>query len=385
MALLHLARSWAERSRRGIRAVTVDHNLREDSAAEAQFVSDACKAAAIPHDILVWNRQDSSGNLQDAARSARRSLIGDWARRQRVSAVLLGHTRDDQAETFLMRLARGSGVDGLAAMYAVENGDGHDWVRPLLRVSRSSLRQHLDGLGIAWCEDPGNEDMRFARVRMRAARPQLEDLGLDARTLADTAGRMKVARAGLEAATLDLARRIAVPTAAGSVRILADGLWEASEEIRLRLVSHALKWVAASRYRPRLDALGRTLAALRDGKQATLAGCLVVPDGSGGAEVCREAGAVSPAPATVGRFDARWSVSVPEPLRQLEIRALGDRGLRLWPGWRAGPHGRNALAATPSLWQKDDLIAAPLAGLPGDCDCVLAEGVESFFGSIVTH
>ena len=385
MALLHLARGWAERTRCGIRAVTVDHDLREGSAAEARFVAAACRAAAIPHDVLVWERRDLSGNLQDAARSARRALISDWARRRGIAAVLLGHTRDDQAETFLMRLARGSGVDGLAAMYAIENGDGHDWVRPLLRVSRETLRRHLEDLGVDWCEDPGNEDMRFTRVRMRAARRQLEALGLDARTLAATADRMRTARAGLEAATLELASRIATPTEAGSVRILADGLWEASDEIRLRLVSHALKWVATSDYRPRLDALRRTLIALADGKPATLAGCLLVPDGNGSVEVCREVSAVSPAPATAGTFDARWLMSVPEPLRRMEIRALGDDGLHRCPEWRAGPHGRNALAATPSLWQDDDLIAAPLAGLHGDCDCTLADGVESFFRSIVTH
>jgi len=164
LLLLHAAR-------RAVLAVTVDHGLRPESAAEAAAVGALCAARGIPHDTLVWAEGPESGNLQARARQARRRLIADWARGRGIGDVALGHTLDDQAETVLLRLARGSGVDGLAAMAAVAEGDGVRWHRPLLGIGRGALRDWLRGEGVAWIDDPSNEDPRFDRVRVRAASP----------------------------------------------------------------------------------------------------------------------------------------------------------------------------------------------------------------------
>lgn len=386
VALLRLAHRWAAVSGRRILAVTVDHGLREASKAEARFVADTCDALGITHDILCWETppDPTTGNLQDAARAARRRLIGEWARCRGASSVLLGHTEDDQAETFLMRLARGSGVDGLACMETVTSGDGFDWIRPLLGVSRSRLRRFLETAGSGWCEDPSNDDDRFLRTRVRKARSRLEDLGLSAATLAATAGRMQRARAGLEAAVLELAKRVAEPTAAGSVRIALADVSEAPEEIRYRLLSHALMWVSGVRYRPRFDALLRLETAIWAGRPATLSGCHVVLDSPGFIEVCRETAAMTdlPAPPVYGVFDRRWRVRVPPGQDGVIIRPLGEPGLALCPGWRDRSLSRTALRATPSFWKSGRLISAPLAGMESGYGCRLAEGAESFFRSI---
>ena len=113
LALLHLLHDWGQRE---LHAVTVDHGLRPASMAEALRAGEMAAHLGISHQIFRWDHEEISGNLQDAARSARRTLIADWARGKSLAAVALGHTADDQAETFLMRLARGSGVDGLSAM-----------------------------------------------------------------------------------------------------------------------------------------------------------------------------------------------------------------------------------------------------------------------------
>ena len=385
VALLLLSHAWLEDRGSALRCATVNHRLRDGADAEARFVASLCRELGIQHETLNWETIPSSGNLQGAARDARRGLIGSWARRHGLGAVLLGHTRDDQAETFLMRLGRGSGVDGLASMYPVEHDRGVVWVRPLLEVSRESLRKFLISAGVGWCEDPCNKDDRFLRSRVRKARWKLDELGLDQETLIATADRMKQARFGLEVATRELANRVAEPTSMGSVLIDLERCGDVPAEIRLRLLAHALKWVSGSSYRPRLAALLRFEEALNSGVGATLSGCIAVHGSKGMAEVCREVSAMKVQPAARGVFDGRWRVTVPEELRESEVRPLGEHGLRSCPDWKCQGSSRTAVMATPSIWLANELISAPLAGMGRGCGCFLENGVNSFFGSIVTH
>ena len=109
MAALHILAGVAAESGVAIHAATVDHGLRPEAADEARQVAKVCVALAVPHEVLRWEHMEISGNLQDQARQARYRLIAGWARERGLSAVVLGHTLDDQAETFLMRLARSSG------------------------------------------------------------------------------------------------------------------------------------------------------------------------------------------------------------------------------------------------------------------------------------
>ena len=130
VALMHMVAEWA-RGRR-IMVATVDHGLRPESAAEARQVSRAARALGLPHATLLWQRGTETGNLMANARDARLRLLSGWAQRNNLSAVALGHTADDQAETLLMRLARGSGIDGLASMAEWRDRFGIRWLRPML-------------------------------------------------------------------------------------------------------------------------------------------------------------------------------------------------------------------------------------------------------------
>ena len=165
------------------------------------------------------------------------ALIAAWARDEGLGAVALGHTLDDQAETFVMRMARGSGVDGLSAMAPVTGFDGLLWLRPLLGVRRAAVRAWLVAEGVGWAEDPGNDDWRFERVRARAALPLLAPLGLGVERLAATAAAMARARAALEQATAGLAREGLTVGAAGDVVIARAALAEAPAELALRLLA----------------------------------------------------------------------------------------------------------------------------------------------------
>lgn len=180
LALLLLSADWARQAGRELIAFTVDHRLRPDAAAEAAGVADICAGLGIPHRTLVW---DSPVPRQAAARRARHALMAEALKDAGGDHLLLGHTADDQAETFLMRARQGSTWYGLAGMQpralspAWPEGAGVWIARPVLSVSRETLREELRRRGLGWTEDPSNENPAFERVRVRRllqAHPQLK-------------------------------------------------------------------------------------------------------------------------------------------------------------------------------------------------------------------
>lgn len=346
---------------RPVAAVTVDHGLRPASAAEAAAVAALCATRSIPHDTLRWTDHPATGNLQDNARTARRRLIAGWAAARALPAVALGHTLDDQAETFLLRLARGSGVDGLAAMAPATTAEGLPWLRPFLTLRRATLRDWLTSLGVPWADDPSNADPRFDRVRARAALPHLAGLGLGPDRLAATATRMARARAALEAGTATLAAACLAPGGAGDLLLDPIPFAAAPEELRLRLLAGALGWTSGARYPPRLASLETALARLPAlGQGLTLHGCVLRPYRDRVA-IRREPARAAPAvPAETRRWDGRWLLETPPPGPGLHIAALGPRGFATLRD-RPAPAPRETLLTSPALWDGDRLVAAPLA------------------------
>jgi len=362
MALLLALAARARSGGPAIRAVTVDHGLRAGSADEARAVAETCAGLAIPHETLAWTGWDGRGNLQDVARRARLSLIADWARGNGIGRVALAHTRDDQAETVLMRLARGAGVDGLSAMRAERRLLGVTWLRPFLDISRADLRAWLTGQGSRWIDDPSNADPRFDRVQARQVLAALAPLGITGAGLAETAARLASARAALEACTAEAAVSVATEDR-GDVVFSRDGLAALPEEIARRLVVSALCWVSSADYPPRAAALAETLGALNAAPRATIHGCLITRDGQS-LRISREASAVA---GTVcepsALWDGRWRVSGPAREGD-ELRALGENGLSACPDWRETGLPRASLLASPAIWRRGRLIGAPLAGRP---------------------
>jgi tRNA(Ile)-lysidine synthase len=363
VALLLLLADWAAGAGRSLAAVTVDHGLRPESAREAAAVAARCAALGIPHEVLRWT-WDRRGNLQARARQARRELIGAWAVDRGIAAVALGHTLDDQAETFVMRLARGSGIDGLGAMAPATPGDGLVWLRPLLGIRRAELRRWLADRGEGWAEDPGNADARFDRARARAALAPLAELGLSPERLGATAAAMRRARAALEVSTADLARACLAAGGAGDLVLDPGPLRAAPEEVRLRLLAGALGWVSGAVYRPRLAQLEAALAAVEAGgvhHGFTLHGCVLRARGSSVA-IRREPTRVAPpVPLEQGRWDGRWQIEGTPPAgSDLTIGALGAEGLAGFPDWRSRGLAREALLTTPAIRRGAAVLAAPL-------------------------
>lgn len=339
-------------------AATVDHGLRPEAAGEAAVVARFCAARGIAHEVLQWTGWDGQGNLQAEARAARYRLLADWAGRAGLGAVALAHTMDDQAETFLMRLARQAGSDGLSGMAARIERDGAVFLRPLLEAGRDELRDYLIAEGIDWAEDPSNSDARFDRVKARAALEALAPLGLDAPALAGVARNLSQENKALRTAFAKAAGGI-VTQSAGALSILQGRFGALDPEFRRRLLIAAIGFVAPADYAPRRAGIAEALAALEAGDGFTLGGAIGWR-GQGKIWIAREMAAV-PAPVSQGRRWGRWVIEGEVP-DGAQLGALGPEGLSQIPDWRALGLPRRVLLPTPALWRGDRLIAAPLAG-----------------------
>ena len=246
-ALLWLAARWRGRRKRGptLIAVTVDHGLRPESAHEAQTVARLARKLGVAHRTLRWTGKKPKTGIQEAARGARYLLLADAARRGGARHILTAHTLDDQAETVLFRLARGSGIAGLKGMGRLaplpspEGGGGEQLlVRPLLSIPKSRLVATLRTAQISFADDPSNRDPRFARPRLRELMPGLAAEGLDARRLAVLTRRMTRADQAIEAAVDDAETRLS-RDAAGAI-VLSSSYAGLPAEIALRLLGRAV-------------------------------------------------------------------------------------------------------------------------------------------------
>jgi tRNA(Ile)-lysidine synthase len=243
VALLLLAKRWRAARPRGpeLVAATVDHRLRRESAAEARAVAKLARSLRIAHHALAWRGKKPNSGLQAAARTARYRLLLDLARRLGADAIATAHTRDDQAETVLMRLAHGSGLSGLAGIRRTGQRDGVALLRPLLDLAKARLLATLRKARLTFAEDPSNLDPRFARVRMRRLAPALAGEGLDAARLALLAKRIARADAAL-AVTADVTEAQVLLAAPGSGETVlnAAALFTFPDEIGLRLLGRAI-------------------------------------------------------------------------------------------------------------------------------------------------
>lgn len=348
---------------------TIDHGLRAGSVDDAAFVLEAAARIGLRAVVRRWDGDKPASDLQARAREARYRLLEEIALEEGAGAVVTAHTRDDQAETFLLRLARGSGLKGLAAMAPVRRLGAVDLVRPLLDVRRDELRATLAESGVAFREDPSNANRRFARVRMRALMPTLAAEGLDAQRLTETAARLARADRAIEHAVEDLAATALHVDPGGFARLQVAAFRRAPEEIRLRLLVAVLGFIGGAAYAPRLERLERAEEALLASEPArlTLGGARLVRAG-GVLHVFREAGrkglpevALAPGESTVwdGRFRFALAESAPQPA---VVRVLGPAWRKLVDRQDRGGAPAAALAGVPAVFVDDAVVAAPAFG-----------------------
>lgn len=327
LALVLLADGWARA--RGGRAVglTVDHGLRAEAAEEAAQVAAWLAAWDIAHHILKITDPPPAGDVQAWARERRHALLRDWCRREGCLHLLLAHHREDQAETLMLRLARGSGVSGLAGMAAVADTADCRLVRPLLDVPRAALRACLRARGQPWIDDPSNADTAYARVRMRRLMPALAGEGADAARLAETAVRLGRARQVVEAAADSLLAAAVEVRPEGFAWLDPQPFERAEDEVALRALAWLVAAIGGKPYGPRADRLERLRQTL--GRPATLGRCRFGALRRGRVLVTREARNLPTQKIRAGvdtlwdgRFRLRLAAGVPD----LEVGPLGTDG-----------------------------------------------------------
>jgi tRNA(Ile)-lysidine synthase len=284
---MFLLADWARTGARPAPVVlTVDHGLGADSERVARDVLRRAKVTGLKGEMLVWKDKKPKADIEAAAREARYRLIGEWCQAHDIGGVYAAHTLEDQAETFLLRLGRGSGLDGLSAMrpvalYPMPGFDDLRVVRPLLGLGREQLRAYLKARKETWVEDPMNVDPRFARVRLRNAWPMLEELGLSSSRISGAARHLARAREALDHATENLLAR-ASRFVDGEALLDPARLAAAPREIGLRAFAWLLSRVSGEPYRPRFERLERLFDVICRGELVaarTLHGCLISPAG----------------------------------------------------------------------------------------------------------
>ncbi|MER8378522.1 MULTISPECIES: tRNA lysidine(34) synthetase TilS [unclassified Mesorhizobium] len=380
-ALLLLLKAHLDRTAPATKllAVTIDHQLRPQAAAEAQAVARLCAARGIAHRIVVWSGHKPATGLPAAAREARYRLLAEAAEAAGVGLILTGHTADDQAETVLMRQARDEVPSeerprGLAGMAPATLYDWRYWiVRPLLGVRRAELRKFLRREQVAWIEDPTNADTAFERPRVRAALVE----GNDALRMAETmalARKAAVEREQLGQRAAMLIRGLASRPAAGLVRLDQDFATVADRRAAIYALRILLAATGGTTFLPD-QARGEALfGRLRAGPLCATLSRSVVDARRTGIFLHRELRDLPPAVAVSDNalWDGRRRITLSDSSGALLIAPLlvAPLGVALAAKRAIAGHGtpaslvRAALAAEPALWRDGECLGLPGQG-PG--------------------
>lgn len=381
-ALMLLLSRWQGRPKTVV--VTVDHGLRPEAAEEATLVARNAARLGLPARTVRPGVPYAAGNLQTWARDARYGCLAGAAREAGADTIVTAHHRDDQAETFLLRLARGSGVYGLAAMAPVSHLGDLCLARPLLSLPRQALADLVEREGLEVVRDPSNADPRFDRVAMRGLMPGLAERGLTAERLAGTAQRLARAADAIDGVVSSLIAKNVVVEACGTIATSGAALMISHDEIALRALARLISAAGGALYTPRLDRLEAVLEAIRAGAhfRRTVHGTLVSSSG-GELTIAREFGRNGLAFVRVEdvddvTWDRRFRLKIDPGGGPIEVGPLGASGRRL----ASVAMGRRRLAMLPGLYRGRNLVAAPVGIVADDGGPVLAGiAVECLVGA----
>jgi len=331
MALALLISEWLAGKGEMV-ALTVDHGLRPESRAEAEAVQKTLEQRGIAHEILSWQGEKPATHIQERAREMRYRLLLGACKRKNFPVLALAHNAEDQMETFWMRLAHGSGLDGLSGMAPSRDIEGIRLIRPLLSFTRAELREVCKAAKMEWVEDPSNANEKFLRPKLRAFEEVLAGEGLTPQRLAMTAQKLSDARDALRFYTAE-AREKYVRIDDAGYALLDRKFAVTPADIQRRLIAQLLECVAHQEYPPGFETVEPLrLGMLQSFAGRTAAGCEIAPEGNGFL-FCREAAAAQPVKPHDGMvWDGRFVVSEYPPStnqggESLALSLLGEAGV----------------------------------------------------------
>jgi tRNA(Ile)-lysidine synthase len=376
MALALLAHSWGQAAGQQIIALTVDHGLRAEAKLEALQVGDWLSKRGIGHEILTWSGEIPKSAVQAGARDIRYQLMAEYCLSHDIPSLLLGHQLEDQIETLLMRLSKGSGLNGLSAIRPVSERHGISLLRPLLGMTRDQLRTFLTENQQVWIEDPSNEDPKYTRTHLGEIRQSLQQLpGSSLETLALSADRLARASDALQEIMLTRFNEHCEISPFGFICFKSSALTGCPAEIGVRLLGHILSLVTCTDNTIRLKAIEKlyTRITVQDFETPeTLAGCQIMrvekkwivyrePGRDGLPEMSMSQGSSI-------LWDNRFLVMDTEPetaeADMLSIRRIGSDGWQQLKGQSLAKDEANLPVGIrnnlPALWEGQKLVAAPL-------------------------
>ncbi len=368
MALAIMLDRWVKAVGGRLTALTVDHGLRAEAAKEARQVGRWMAARGISHQVMRWKRDgDAAGVSQEAAREARYALLQGWCRDHGVLHLCVAHHADDQAETVLLRFAKGSGPRGLAGMAASRPLEHVRLLRPLLGVRKAALSAFCRTQKQPFIEDPSNRALHFARPRLRAVSDALAKEGLTVETLLATAAKMAAARHGLETSMASLfAAAVSVSPQGYAVLDLA-AFGKGRLHDRQEVLASVLTAIGGGRFAPPAARLSAALEKLGTptGRGFTLAGCKLDRLGDGRLLICCESARAAERIALdmtpTGMWDRRFEIAAPASAAAFSIAKVGQEG---WvqlkrEGRIPAQLPRSVVLSLPGLWQDQRIVGLP--------------------------
>lgn len=283
MALAHLLCGFVGRENKTLHILTIDHGLRAEAKEEAKKVADWAAQQDnknINHAVLQWEGKKPETGIMEAARAARYELIDTYCKNHKIEAVFVAHHQDDQAETFLIRLAKGSGLDGLAGMNELQSYSNNLKIaRPFLNISKQDLISYCEENSINFINDPSNENKEYLRPRLRKSMVILEEEGLSPKRLSSLSSRLRRARQALEVISEESYQKCLKEKSEKHIVLNFDEIQTHPEEIIFRIIRKAVEDMRQNNgYGVRMERLESLVTSLTDNpaifKSRTLGGLI---------------------------------------------------------------------------------------------------------------
>ena len=276
MALMLILNKWCNDNDTTLYALTVDHGLRLESKAEAIYVNNFCKEKNIHHDILTWSGEKPNKNIEFIARENRYKLIANYCQENKIDFLFVAHHLQDQAETFLIRLFRGSGIDGLSSMKKIAENYGLKIIRPFLNVSKEKLQNFLVNNDVKWLEDDSNNDEKYLRNKIRNFLNTFDNKDDIIKRIDFAVNQINDCKLFIDSYISKLEKKILSFNSFGTCLLAKNKLLSENENIILKILAKISMIVSGNIYKPRLEKLKRLLDNIQNGEKLkyTFYGCI---------------------------------------------------------------------------------------------------------------